>query len=180
MTKLIHILLRERIRKSTTGFTLIELLLYTTLAAIMLISVSVFLSILLGSRVKNQTITEVEGQGLYLVQIITQAIRNSENINAPPEGATSPVLSLDVPDVLKNPTVFDENGGVVRISEGANTPIPLTSSRIVISDLVFWNLSRGGTPGTLRIKFLLSHINPEGKNEYDYAKVFYSSATLRQ
>ena len=69
--------------KSSRGFTLIELLLYVSLAAIMLLAVSVILSILLQTRVKNQTIAVVEQEGRAAIQAMTQSIRNAQSINSP-------------------------------------------------------------------------------------------------
>ena len=44
------------------GFTLIEILLYTSLAGAILLSVSIFWTLLLQVRIKNQTMGEVEEQ----------------------------------------------------------------------------------------------------------------------
>ncbi|HEU0085638.1 MAG TPA: prepilin-type N-terminal cleavage/methylation domain-containing protein [Candidatus Paceibacterota bacterium] len=140
--------------QTNQGFTLIELLLYISIAAVILLLTSLFLAELLQSRVKNQTLTEVEQQGLHVMQIITQTGRNA--------GDTNFVDSFDLSD-----GVITEDG------------IALTNSLVFASDLTFQNLSRIDTPGTVRIQFTLSHINPENRNEYDYQKTFIGSATLR-
>ena len=67
---------------SQTGFTLIEVLLYVGIFSILLISTSVFVATLLESRIKNQTIAEVEQQGLQVMQIITQTVRNAMILNS--------------------------------------------------------------------------------------------------
>jgi len=92
------------------GFTLIELLLYVGIASIILIVTTLFLGVLLESRVKNQAISEIEQQGLQLMQIITQTTRNAENISSPTAGNSSSTLSLDVINTSKDPTVFDLSG----------------------------------------------------------------------
>lgn len=162
------------------GFTLIELLLYISLVAILLIGLSMFLSVLLESRVKNQTIAEVEQQGAQVVQLITQTVRNSEGITSPTQGNSAGSLTLDVVTTANDPTVFDLSADVIRITEGAGSAISLTSPRVTASGLTFNNLSRDSTPGVVRIQFTLSHVNPEGRNEYNYIKTFYASASLRQ
>ena len=88
------------------------------------------------------------------MQVITQTGRNATNINFT--------------------TAFDLSAGTIR-----QNSIALTNSRIVASNLTFTNLSRAGTPGTIRIQFTLTHINPSGRNEYNYNKTFYGSASLR-
>ena len=167
------------VKNTQKGFTLIELLLYIGIASIMLLVTSVFLSTLLQSRVKNQTIAEVEQQGAQVMQIITQSIRNAENINFPSQGASASLLSLDVFNSSDDPTVFDISGESVRATEGVLPAVFLTNSRITASDLIFQNLSRDNTPGIIRIQFTFTHINTEGRNEYDYQKTFYTSASLR-
>ena len=142
------------LRAMRKGFTLIEPLLYVSIVGAIIFSVAGFLSLLMQSRVKNQAISEVEQQGGQFMQLVTQTGRNATNINFS--------------------SVFDLSGGTIR----ENT-IALTNSRVVASNLTFQNLSRTGTPGTIRVQFTLTHINPEGRNEYNYSKTFYGSASLR-
>lgn len=162
------------------GFTLIELLLYVAISSVMLLAISFFLQTLLESRIKNQTIAEVEQQGLQVMQLITQTTRNAEAITSPLLGTSASSLTLDVITVISDPTIFDLSSGAIRITEGAGSPVALTNSRVTASNLTFQNLSRAGTPGIIRIQFTLTHINPEGRNEYNFSKTFIGSATLRQ
>lgn len=168
--------------KAKNGVTLIEILLYISLAAVILLSVTMFLSVLLQSRVKNQTIAEVEQQGAQVLQIFSQTARNSQGIILPEAGGSGPVVLLAVSDIEKTPTVFglSDIGSTINISEGTDPPIPLTSSRVKASNLTFQNLSRADTPGTIRIQFTLSHTNPSKRNEFEYKKTFYGSATIRK
>ena len=140
--------------QANQGFTLIELLLYVSIVGAIVLSIAGFLSLLMQSRVKNQTIAEVEQQGAAVMQVITQAGRNASGIDFT--------------------NAYDLSGGIIR----ENT-VALTNFRVVASNLTFQNLSRAGTPGTIRIQFTLTHINPSGRNEYDYNKTFYGSASLR-
>lgn len=169
-------------KKSNTpnGFTLIELLLYVGIASSILLVSSIFLQTLLESRVKNQAIAEVEQQGLQVMQIMTQTIRNAENITLPTIGTNAQSLTLDVANVADDPTVFDVSNQAIRLIEGGGSPIVLTNSRVIASSVNFENLSRLDTPGAVRISFILSHVNPEGRQEYDFSKTFYAGASLRQ
>jgi hypothetical protein len=146
----------------------------------MLLVISAFLAFLLQSRVKNQTIAEVEQQGLAVMQVVAQTARNAEVITSPTQGVSASSLTLNVVTVANDPTIFDLASGVIRIKEGAGTAIALTNNRVVASALTFQNLSRTGTPGNIRVQFTLTHINPEGRNEYDFSKTFVGSAALRQ
>lgn len=83
----------------------------------MMLVISVFLSTLLESRIKNQTIAEVEQQGIQVMQIMSQTIRNSNSVTLPTIGTNGSSLTLTVPVGSKNPTVFDLASGVIRIQE---------------------------------------------------------------
>lgn len=161
------------------GFTLIELLLYLGLSAVLILAASVFLSMLLQSRVKNQAIGEIEQQGLQVVQIMTQTIRNANTINSPAQGVSAASLSLNTAIPANNPTVFDLSSGVIYITEGVGAPIALTNSRITASNLIFQNLSRPATRGIVRVQFTLTYKNPNNVGEYDVQKTFITSGTLR-
>ncbi len=165
--------------KSGAGFTLVELILYVAIASVMLTLISIFIAATLESRVKSQTIAEVEQGGSQALDIITQVIRNSVSINTPAISTTGPTLSLGVIDPLKSPTVFDLNIGRLRITEGAGSPVEITSPKISVSGLTFSNLSKTNTPGVIRVEFTVSHNNPGGRNEFEFSKNFTASASLR-
>ena len=166
--------------KAQSGFTLFEFLLYLGLSTLTMLVITMFLISLIEARIKNQTITEVEQQGLQIMQTITQTIRNSENIYAPTSGITAGTLSLDALDRANDPTAFDLQGNTMRIREGVATPIALVNSRLSVSNLTFQNTSRLNTPGTIRIQFTLTYNNTAGRREYSFTKTFTGSATLRQ
>jgi len=166
--------------KNNNGSTLIELILYISLATGMLLVISMAFSIFFYSLIKNQTILEVDQQGAQIMQIVTQTIRNANSVNSPALGINDASLSLSVPDPLSNPTIFALSGNEINITEGLNPEVSLTNtSRIIASGLLFENLSRNLTPNTIGISFTLSHVNSSGRNEYNYSRTFYGSASLR-
>lgn len=167
-------------KNTSHGFTLLELLLYVSLATILLLATALFLSVLLEARVKNQTIAEVEQQGVQVMQTITQTIRNSTVINSPIRGTSAQSLSLDTLTATNNPTVFSTSGGTVYVTKGGASTVPLTNSRVASSGIIFSNLSRFGTPGVVHVQFTLSAVNKTGRNEYNYSRTFYGNASLRQ
>jgi prepilin-type N-terminal cleavage/methylation domain-containing protein len=165
--------------KNNPGFTLVELLLYVAISSIILLLASLFMSTLLESQVKNQTIAEVNQQGIQVMQTITQTLRNSSIINTPTIGISGATLSVNTNLSSTTPSVFDLSGGVIRIKEGSGATISLTNSKVIASNLVFSNLSRTGTPGIVRISFNLSAVNNSNRNEYSFSKNFVDSASLR-
>lgn len=163
-----------------SGFTLLELLLYIGIASAILLSSSLFLFVLLESRVKHQTIAEVEQQGAQVMHVITQAVRNAESVDGLDPGENDNELELAMANPALDPTLFDLNNGTFRVQEGNESTVTLTNARVTVSDLTFQNLSRDETAGIIRIQFTVSHKNPSGRNEYQFQKTFIGSATLRK
>ncbi|MDQ3076039.1 MAG: prepilin-type N-terminal cleavage/methylation domain-containing protein [bacterium] len=170
----------KKLNKYSAGFTLIEILLSLSITSFILIMTTIFLSTLLESRVKNQTMAEVEQQGIYVMQMIAQTTRNASTINAPATGVSSGTLSLNTITPALNPTIFDLASGAIRIKEAGGGTIDLTNSRVTASGLTFHNLSRAATPGSIRMTFTLTYNNNTGRNEYSFSKTFTSGASLRQ
>jgi type II secretory pathway pseudopilin PulG len=92
------------------GYTLIELLLYAALLGILLAATTTYFGVVLESRVKNQSITEVDQQGMAAMEYITQTIRNADSITSPAAGATAASLTLVVPTGALSPTIFSNDG----------------------------------------------------------------------
>lgn len=160
------------------GFTLLEVLLYTSIGGILVFILANITFITMESRVKGQVINEVNGQGVQVMQVITQTIRNSESIISPTAGINGTTLSLNVTGA--NPTVFSQTGDQLFVSESGGASVALTSSRVKATNLSFHNVSRTGTSGSIKIVFTLTHVNNTGRNEYNYSKTFYGSASLRK
>lgn len=165
-------------KNTLKGFTLIELILYIGISSFILLAITLFATLMVQGRIKSEVINEVEQQGYQTMQIITQAIRNAQNISSPTSGSAQ-ILSLNMSDGSVDPTQFTLQNGKIYIQEASNQAINLTNNQVEAGSLNFTNLSRQNTPGIIHIEFTLSHINPEGKNEYSFQKTFKSSASLR-
>lgn len=169
-----------KIGKNKKGFTLIELILYLFISATVLLVVLSLLSLIIQGRVKNKSITEVEQQGQEIMGRIAQNVRNADGVAVPAPGETSSELELSMPDPARDPLIFDVQNGTIRMTEGDNDPLPLSNSRVTISDLTFTDMSPDHTPPSIQIEFILSHQNPEDREEYRYEKEFIGSATVRE
>ena len=162
------------------GFTLVEMILYVSVCAVFLLALSSLFSFLVGSRVRSQAITEVNQQGFLVMNSITRTIRNGRSIENPVMAATSSLLSITTSNPILNPTVFSIASGTMRITEGSKGAVPLTNSRVVLSNLVFQNISSASsTEKIVRISFIIDSVNQSGRSEYAFSKTFSGSATLR-
>lgn len=166
-------------KKQRKAFTLVEALVYITLMSITLVSIVTLMYWILDSRSKTQVIAEVESQSVLAIDEISQRIRNATGVNSPTPGNSSSTLSLAVLDGAKNPTIIDLSSGVIRIKEGANAEVAVTTTRVNISGLTFFNVTRVGTPGSIKANFTANYINPGNTNIFNYTKNYYFAADSR-
>lgn len=160
------------------GYTLIELLLYMVIVGSLLLGATAFFALAAGARVKNQSIVEVDQQGVYLMEYLTQTIRNASSITTPAAASSGSTLTLGVPTASLSPTTFALSGTTLQVTEGSNGAVSLTNNTVNVSNLTFTNLTRSGTNGVIRVSFTLARVNTIGTNDYDYTKTFTTSAAL--
>lgn len=166
--------------RSKKGFTLVEMVLYVAICSILLVTISFFLSFLLGARVRSQAITEVNQQGFQVMSMMTQTIRNGRSIQVPSIGTSSSTISITTGNALLNPTLFYVSSTTMKIKEGSQTAVSLTNSQVRVSNLLFQNVSSiSSTEKIIRISYTIDYINPTGRSEYSFTKSFSGSATLR-
>jgi len=92
------------------GYTLLELLLYVAIIGSLLMSITYFFGIIADARIKNQSASEVNDQGVALMDYLTQTIRNASSITSPTTGLTGASLTLAVPTGSLSPTIFSTTG----------------------------------------------------------------------
>lgn len=160
----------QKTKKIARGFTLIEMLLYIVIVATVLLGVFAFLNVLVRSRVKITTAMEVEQQGVFISEILSQDIRNAISVdNVSSNG-------LSVTGTSGTISIGFEDGKIVR-SDNSGTA-SLTSGRVIASEFSITNLASAGSP-SVQISFTLSNTNLSHRTEYDYSRAFTTTATLR-
>lgn len=169
----------DNLNKTKKAFTLVEIILYIGLVSIMLLVITSFFGVMIQSRLRNQAIADVNEQGVQVMQIILQTVRNATAINAPTPGNSETSLSVNVNGAGLSPSVFSLNSGAIQITEGAGSAVTLSSNRVILTSLTFTNLTRSGTPGAVRVQFTLSRVNPDGRKELSYNQTFYGSASIK-
>ena len=160
-------------RISYKGFTLVEMLLYIALSSSILLITVVFLAALLDVSVSNQVKSEINQQGAVAITVLSQTIRNAKGIVTPAPGATSSSISIATIKASTSPTIFDVATGTLRMKEGSSSPILLTSSRVIVSGLIFSNTSASSTDGgSVEFSFVLSNVSSSTRKEYQASSSF--------
>lgn len=136
------------------GFTLIETILYSALiAATIGAMLAVTYQIIQGSRAVSEKINSGE-EAAFVIAKIKWALSSASTINSPGSGASSSTMSLSLADYTKNPVVFSLDNGVVYLQKHGGIRVPLTSSRIVVNNLIFTHIPASGKkPEGVRIGF---------------------------
>jgi len=165
--------------KYNRGFSIVEVLVYLLIASVLLSMVLALYFGLAHARMRQQSVAEVETQGLLLMHTILQSVRNAHSITAPAAASSASALTLDPYATSTKPLVFTISNGVVYASEGVSAPVALTNSQIVVSGLTFQNVSRPGTKGSLKVQFTASHASTT-RYSSQYEKTFYGSGTVRR
>lgn len=165
--------------KNKKGFTLIEILLYSAIVGTMLVLMVGFLWNIVLGNIKEASYQEVQQNARLALNKITQEIKKSDGLINPLAG-DPPVssLSLSMATSQLNPTIFDIDGGKLRITRGSLGSSYLTSDQTIISNLQFTNLSYSDTPGTIRIEMTIDYSNPNSRTEYQASVNLDSTVSL--
>jgi len=167
---------RTPISLGSAGMSLVETIVYVAIFSIFVIGLAQFSTTLSTTRLHTQGVLEVNDQGSQALKLITQTLRNGSSVNSPTIGNNGSSLSIDTDVPATNPTVFSESGGVLYITEGADSPIALTNNKVVVSNLSFSNLSRASTPNIIKISFTITNIDARDP----YSVTFDGSGALRK
>ena len=136
--------LKKNVFKKNEGLTLIELLLYLSLVIIIVLTISSFFIVVQKNKVKNEAISTVEDQGKFAMGVVSEAIHRAVRVVEPSLGDLTNSLILSMSDPTKDPTIFSvDNDGILNMTEGSNSPIPLTDERVLISGAPIFNLKFG-------------------------------------
>jgi type II secretory pathway pseudopilin PulG len=164
---------------NTKGFTLFESMLYIALMGVVLATLSSFVMQLMHARVKLEAKSEVLHAARLVEMRISDALRHANSINVGTSvfGSDPGVLSLEMQDPLKNPTIFRLNAdnGRVEMSEHGGAYVALTSTRLSATNLVFQNLTSADDTGVVQVLFTLQTVNPTNIPYYHASTSFQSS-----
>jgi len=162
------------------AFTFVEILLYIGLVSIFIVTLSSFMGFFNQAQLKSSTIEDVNQQGLYLNEVISQAIRDSDGIATPARGTNASLVTLSTSkSPARNPIKIELISGKVYMSEGVGTAVQITSDRVIVTNLNFINASQLTTSGNVHFQISINHKNPNNRSEFNYAQNFYGSATTR-
>ncbi len=157
------------------GFTLLEYILYIGLSAAILVAMLRGSLLLIRTRDKLSTLQPIQEELRFTSRILTRTIRNAISINTSTStfGSDNGVLSVTLSDPTVSPTIFTLQNGFILMQEGGGSPLALTSSKIIVEQMKFTNLT-AGTTGTVKFNLRARPILAGEKLSLE------SSSSLRQ
>lgn len=163
--------------KLTLGFTLIETVIYIAIISVFLVSVIQFSTNVIRTGEKARVMNEVQQNARFALERITREIRSADSVNIGASTFDSHPGVLSISKGGAN-TVFDLSGGVLRITEGAGSPVNLTTGSVNITNLVFENFSVINRTQNIRISITVEH-SASDSLEYVTSKTFNTSVVIR-
>ncbi|MEK7150814.1 MAG: prepilin-type N-terminal cleavage/methylation domain-containing protein [Patescibacteria group bacterium] len=169
--------------KNAKGFTLVELIIYIGILSVMVVGLVSFALSMTSARTKTYTNQNVQANARMTLDIIMQKIRTAQSVNIGVSvfGIDPGVLSLQMADPLKNPTIINlsANDGRLQITEGVGVPIYLTDNETEVSNLLFTNLTQSGEREHIKIDLMVRYVNAASV-DYSYSWSGSSAASVRQ
>jgi len=162
------------------GFTFIEILIYLAIVSVFLVTAVHFTLDIIFSKAKSQSMREVQQNSRFVISRITQEIKAASDINLEQSVFDSHpgVLSLQMAEAEKNPTVFDTSDGILRITQVTSSPDNLTTNQVEIANLIFTNLGPVAGRKNIGINLTIQFKNPERK-EFNASSTVKTAITLR-
>jgi type II secretory pathway pseudopilin PulG len=165
--------------KQYNGFSLIEVLFYVSMLSVFILVLSTFWGTLQDVQLKGRAMNTVSTEAAFMLNKITQSIRNASSITAPLPGSSANSLTLASTTPTENPTIFDLNNGNVRISSGASPYTNLNSPWVTVTNLTFTNLTGANAKGVIRIQMTVSYKNTDATANQNYVQAFYATAAIK-
>ncbi|TSC72654.1 MAG: Uncharacterized protein G01um101438_371 [Parcubacteria group bacterium Gr01-1014_38] len=168
--------------RRASGFTLLELLVYIGIVAVVITAVTALTIDLLRGRAKATSLEVVNQNARLVLERMTTAIREANLVNGPPAsifGSSPGRLSLAMPEVGRNPTVFDVFANELRITEGSGgVATPLTSPDVEVASLTFTHLNQATSEG-IQINLTVRRKNVSGAPEFTVVQTYVAGTIVR-
>ena len=144
---------------SKGGFTLLEILLYSLILALFLGSSIAFVNAILNTSDSSLDRNEIIANQEFIGKKISWIMGSVESIILPNASSSSTsTVSLNLLNANLTPAVFSFENESITLSLAGSSSVPLTNSRIIITDFLAEHFDSDDSPPTLRISFALQSV----------------------
>jgi len=165
-----------------SGFTLFELLVYVAIVSVVIVSAVYFTIDIINASQKSRAFQEVQQNARLAMSRMLQAVQEADDVNTGQSNFDSNpgLLSLAMDDSARNPTIFRVASNALQISQGTGDFIDLTSDKVIVTNLVFTNLSVIDRTKNIKITITVEHINPDNTKAFEASVTLQSAAVIRE
>jgi len=171
-----------KFRNNNAGFTLVETLIYIAIVGLVSVTLVRFSLVISQSSNTSTSTQEVHESMREVLQIVRQKVHMAESVYTASStfGADPGVLYLEMSDAAKDPTIFDlsADDGVLRMTEGAASPIQLTGNKLKVENLVFTDVTGGSQKESIRMALTMSY-RGNGDAAFRYEKSVTTTIRIR-
>lgn len=163
-----------------SGFTLIEFMLYLAITVTMIGLIGDMGIIVFESRTKAYVLEETNYSVAYSFTELRRAVERAQSINVPGVSSTSTTLSLEMSDANKNPTIFDIVNGRIRMKEGDDAVVYLSTPGAFVESITFSNSSYPNTPESIQVFMNTDTHGGRGRLAFTATTSFYTTMQIRK
>lgn len=166
------------------GFTLIEIVIYIFLAVSILLVASSFAWQVINNKTKASAISEVQQNGRFIIEKLTQEIHQAMGINNNSSFGinlaenTGRFLSLRMRNNTNNPAIIDVLNNFIRIRNGKQPYYQLSSNQVKVTNLTFKNYGTGKS-SNIKIILTIEYLNPSQRQQYQASDTWQTTVELR-
>ncbi len=142
------------------GFTLIEFVIYIGILALIATSLTYFSLNVSLTTDKNHRLADTQWHRRFLLDLLSQKIRQAAAVTAPAAGASGSTLALDMPAPAADLEFSLTAAGVMVVRAGGGPPINLSAPAVKITNLNFTNLAAAGERDHIQVSFILANDQP--------------------
>lgn len=173
------------------GFTLVEFIIYIGITSAVLIAILAFVWAMLGNYQKQLVYQEIRQSGSFVLNIMSRQLEAATGVVEAEStfDAHPGVLKIATPsndiifDTLEKEVIIGEQAAtirVLRIKQGEDDPVVITSDRLDVKNLVFKNFTPiDGDKENIQINLTLESVNPSGSKQYAAEISWQLSVNLR-
>jgi len=150
---------KKQYKNRCRGFSLLELLIYIAiLSGLMIVISNMFISFSKGSG-QTSARNEVDTSIRFATELLRQDLKNASSVSTPSLGTPSSTLTLTRSGVT---IIYDVSSGILRRKEGANSPVNVTNSTVLVGTPTFTrientNLDFSKTSIAVRINMVFNY-----------------------
>jgi len=164
-------------KKNISGFTMMETVVYLAIVGIVATAFISFSLTIVSIRNKNYAQEETEANIRAVINLISQKIREADDVVLPASGGQDTALVLD--NGVNPEITFNLDDGQIMMTEGAGQAIAITSNEIDASVLEFSNLAQSGDKDSIKINLTFDFKNNDSL-DYEHSSSIQTAISLRK